>query len=228
MIDVNNILKGLTSSPAAKGFLGGIAGGAATSALTSKKGRKGAVKLLKYGGVAAVGAIAWKAYKQYSNKSPQDQQQFESNGSAAIQQQPQIQQDPNWQGLQASNFRNLEVAENAQEQAQFIIKSMVAAAMADGHVDATEYQKILSKADEIGLSLEEKNMLLAEMAAPMKLEQIIEQCTCPQLALEVYTASHFAVDENLKSGRAYLDNLANGLQIPIQLVRAVEEQSENL
>ncbi len=228
MIDVNNILKGLTSSPAAKGFLGGIAGGAATSALTSKKGRKGAVKSVKYGGVAAVGAIAWKAYKQYSNKSPQDQQQFESNGSAAIQQQPQIQQDPNWQGLQASNFRNLEVAENAQEQAQFIIKSMVAAAMADGHVDATEYQKILSKADEIGLSLEEKNMLLAEMAAPMKLEQVIGQCNCPQLALEVYTASHFAVDENLKSGRAYLDNLANGLQIPIQLVRAVEEQSENL
>ncbi len=116
MIDVNNILKGLTSSPAAKGFLGGIAGGAATSALTSKKGRKGAVKLLKYGGVAAVGAIAWKAYKQYSNKSPQEQQQFESNGSAAIQQQPQIQQDPNWQGLQASNFRNLEVAEDAQQQ----------------------------------------------------------------------------------------------------------------
>lgn len=228
MIDVNNILKGLTSSPAAKGFLGGIAGGAATSALTSKKGRKGAVKLLKYGGVAAVGAIAWKAYKQYSNKSPQEQQQFESNGSAAIQQQPQIQQDPNWQGLQASNFRNLEVAENAQEQAQFIIKSMVAAAMADGHVDATEYQKILSKADEIGLSLEEKNMLLAEMAAPMKLEQVIEQCNCPQLALEVYTASHFAVDENLQSGRAYLNLLARGLQIPAELVQAVKEQSENL
>lgn len=229
MIDVNNILKGLTSSPAAKGFLGGIAGGAATSALTSKKGRKGAVKLLKYGGVAAVGAIAWKAYKQYATKSQQEQQpQFQSNGSAAIQQQPQIQQDPNWQGLQASNFRNLEVAENAQEQAQFVIKSMVAAAMADGHVDATEYQKILGKADEIGLSLEEKNMLLAEMSAPMKLEQVIEQCHCPQLALEVYTASHFAVDENLQSGRAYLDNLANGLQIPIQLVRAVEEQSENI
>ncbi len=228
MIDVNNMLKKLTSSPAAKGFLGGIAGGAATSALTSKKGRKGATKLLKYGGVAAVGAIAWKAYKQYSTNKQFDQQQYQANGSAALQQQPQIQDDQNWQGLQASNFRNLEVANNAQEQAQFVIKSMVAAAMADGHVDATEYQKILGKADEIGLSLEEKNLLLSEMANPMTLEQVIANCDCPQLALEVYTASHFAVDENLQSGRNYLDSLANGLQIPIELVRAVEEQSENI
>jgi len=227
MIDVNNILKGLTSSPAAKGFLGGIAGGAATSLLTSKKGRKGATKMLKYGGIAAVGAIAWKAYKQYANNNTQQQtqEQQQVNGSSASQQ-PFIAQHPSaWQGLQARNFQNLEGSQSNKLKAEFVLKSMVAAAMADGHVDAMEYQRILIKADDIGLSSEEKNLLLTEMANPMQIDQVIQQCDCPQLALEVYTASHFAVDENLASGRAYLDNLANGLQIPIELVRSVEQQS---
>lgn len=138
------------------------------------------------------------------------------------------QQTASWQGLQASNFRNLEGSHESKSTAEFVIKSMVAAAMSDGHIDAMEYQRILSKANDIGLSQEEKNLLLAEMANPMQIDQVIQQCDCPQLALEVYTASHFAVDENLTSGRAYLDNLANGLQIPIELVRAVEEQSESI
>ncbi len=224
MIDVNNVLRNLTSSSAAKGFLGGVAGGATTNLLTSKKGRKGAAKLLKYGGVAAVGAIAWKAYKQYATNTQQTNQQSSSQSDLT----KKLTQTPSWQGLQASNFRNLEGGDQAEQQAQFVLKTMVAAAMADGHVDATEYQKILSKADQIGLSLEEKNMLLSEMSSPMKLEQVIEQCDCPQLALEVYTASHFAIDSELDNGRAYLNLLARGLQIPDELVHAVEEQSSKI
>jgi uncharacterized membrane protein YebE (DUF533 family) len=223
LIDFNNIVKGLSSSPSAKGFLGGLAGGAVGGALTSKKGRKGATKMLKYGGMAAVGALAWKAYKQYSDKNSN----AEPNANLSTAPAASNAQQPNnqyWNGLESQQFHNLDDSNNNETQGIFVVKAMVAAAMSDGHIDGKEYQNILSKADDMQLSSDDKNLVFSEIANPMSLQQVIQQTTSPELAMEVYTASLLAIDENKAAGQKYLSELSQGLQLPPPLIQAVHSQ----
>ncbi len=231
MIDFNNIVKGLSSSPSAKGFLGGLAGGAVGGALTSKKGRKGATKMLKYGGMAAVGALAWKAYKQYSDKNSNAEPNANLSEVAAgnNNQQPNNQQPNNqyWNGLESQQFHNLDDSNNNETQGVFVVKAMVAAAMSDGHIDGKEYQNILSKADDMQLSSDDRNLVFNEIANPMSLQQVIQQTTSPELAMEVYTASLLAIDENKAAGQKYLAELSQGLQLPPPLIQAVHAQVQN-
>ncbi|TQV76758.1 tellurite resistance TerB family protein [Aliikangiella marina] len=227
MVDFKKILNGLSSSDVSKGFLGGLAGGAVSGALTSKKGRKGAKKLIKYGGLAAVGALAWNAYKQYNqNQSnpqsgiPTDSVNNNQNGNQ------QSNQLAYWTGLNEQQFENLDETK-PQEQSIYILKTMVAAAMSDGHLDPSEYQNIANKADSMGLSNEDRALVFNEISAPMSLNQVIAESNTPELAMEVYTASVLAIDEDQAQGREYLQKLAAGLQLPPPLVQAVHNQISN-
>ncbi|NVJ60716.1 MAG: tellurite resistance TerB family protein [Gammaproteobacteria bacterium] len=206
-MDVNKLLKGLTSSSTAKGLLGGLAGGAVSGALMSKKGRKNAKSLLKLGGIAAVGTLAWKAYQQYQAK--------QQNGAVS-------------EGFGEQQFHNLETGVDPNQiQALFILKSMVAAAMSDGHIDAKEYQNILERADDAGLSAEDKNLVFAEIQQPMSIAQLSQRANSPELAMEVYTASLLVIDETQPQAKAYLTELAQALKLPAPLVEAVHQQVQN-
>ncbi|MCW8879526.1 MAG: tellurite resistance TerB family protein [Kangiellaceae bacterium] len=221
-MDLNKILNNLSSNSSAKGFLGGLAGGAVSGTLTSKKGRKNAAKLVKAGGLAAVGVMAWKAYQQYSGSK-----QNPSTSTATSPSTSNAKPGQNWNNLGAQAFHNLDDTNSDQSQSIFVLKCMVAAAMSDGHIDSSEYQNILSKADDLGLSGEDKNLVFSEISNPMSLDTVIRQSNTPELAMEVYTASLLAIDEDLPQGRDYLQRLANGLQLPPPLVNAVHQQIAN-
>ena len=64
MLNLNNIVQGLSRSGAVSGFAGGLPGTAVAGALMGKKGRKMAKSALKLGGMAAVGGLAYAAYQQ--------------------------------------------------------------------------------------------------------------------------------------------------------------------
>ena len=49
---------------------------------------------------------------------------------------------------------------------------MVAAAMADGHMDANEYSNIIGKASELGLDADEQRVIFDEIKQPMNVDQI--------------------------------------------------------
>ena len=206
-MDVNKLLKGLTSSSTAKGLLGGLAGGAVSGALIGKKGRKNAKSLLKIGGIAAVGTLAWKAYQQYQAK--------QQSGASA-------------EALTEQQFHNLEASSDPdQSQSLFILKSMVAAAMSDGHIDGKEYQNIVERADDAGLSAEDKNLVFAEIKQPMNISELAQHANTPELAMEVYTASLLVIDETQPQSQAYLNQLAQALQLPQPLIEAVHQQIQS-
>ena len=217
-MDLNKILKSLSSNSSAKGFLGGLAGGAVSGTLTSKKGRKNAAKLVKIGGLAAVGTMAWKAYQQYSDNKQNPATPAPGSTPA---------QGSNWSNLGSQAFHNLDDTNSDQSQSIFVLKCMVAAAMSDGHIDSGEYQNILNKADDLGLTGEDKNLVFSEISNPMSLDAVVRQSNTPELAMEVYTASLLAIDEDLPQGREYLQRLASGLQLPPPLIDAVHKQLAN-
>jgi uncharacterized membrane protein YebE (DUF533 family) len=212
MVDINKMLGSLNKSGISKGLLGGLAGGAVAGGLMSKKGRKMGKKALKYGGIAAVGGIAWQAYKQYQqNQSTQTG----TTPSTAF-------QEP----LQEQQFNNL-IEPASDSQPIFILKTMVAAAMADGHMDGQEYNSIISKAQELGLDADEQRVIFDEIKKPMSIDEIAAQTDSPVLAMEVYTASVLAIDENAPFGKGYLQSLATRLDLPPPLVETVHREVAN-
>jgi uncharacterized membrane protein YebE (DUF533 family) len=244
MINVNKMLASLSRSGMMKGsgsslfgggalsggalLGGGIAGGIAGSLLTSKSGRKTGAKALKIGTLAAVGGIAWKAYKSYSDQQAQDrafnQGKYEDYSGSQQSQQPrqasQFAYDP--QSLNESQF-NAVVDEKNTEGQLLLLRAMVAAANADGHIDQTERMKIFDQVDGMDLGTEDKSSLFDEMRNPLSIEQLVAKVPCSEAAAEVYAISAIALDLSHGDSRIYLDKLARQLCIPSQLQHSLED-----
>jgi uncharacterized membrane protein YebE (DUF533 family) len=215
MIDLNKIVQGLAQSGVASGFVGGAAGGALTSALMSKKGRKGAKTLLKVGGLAAVGGLAWKAYQSYRQGQPNDSGAMAAQDASAT------------TGVPAgSSELPPPVAQDGDgPEAMLLVRAMIAAAMADGHIDGGEQERIFAEVNRLDLSAEEKAMLFDELRRPLPIDELTRQASDPRVGAEVYAASLLAIDEDRPEGRQYLDRLAGRLALPAMLVEALHARA---
>ena len=231
MVDFNKLLGSLNNSGISKGLLGGLAGGAVAGGLMSKSGRKTAKKALKYGGIAAVGGLAWQAYKNYqSNQSqPQTNTPHQASGQSFQSNQTQIPVPAHAAALQYQQELNEQQFDNLikddSNQSLFIVKTMVAAAMADGHLDGSEYQNIINKASELGLDADEQRIIFDEIKQPMPIDLIVAQTQSPVIGVEVYTASVLAIDETRPESHVYLNELAEKLNLPQPLVDSVHQQT---
>lgn len=94
--------------------------------------------------------------------------------------------------------------------AAHLIRSMIAAAQADGQIDAEERAGILERALDAGLDASTQQFLMAELRAPATLEQIVA-ATRPALRLETYAAALLAIQVDTEAERAWLDRLAAAL-----------------
>ena len=232
MMDFNKIVQGLTQSGVVSGLAGGLAGGALTGALTSKQGRKTATSLLKVGGIAAVGGLAWKAYQSYSDSQATDKPATASVTSASLTSgpaRPQVEHalTARWQHSQQEDFAAAANGVSTGTGAHLIVRAMIAAAMADGHLDSGEHTRIFEAVDQLALTGQEKGLLLDELRHPSSLEDVVKDVRDPQTAVEVYAASVLAIDETRGEGRRYLAQLADRLQLPRALVESVHERAED-
>lgn len=233
MINVNKILASLSRSGMMKGsgsslFCGGIAGGVASSVLSSKTGRKTA----KVGALAAIGGLAWQAYKTYSEQQAKDrafnrgkyqeysdkQYQQQAHGASHFAYRPQSLSEPQF---------NAVVSETNPEGQLLLLRAMIAAAHADGHIDQTERMKIFDQVDGMDLSMDDKSSLFDEMRRPLNLEQLVDKVTCSEAAAEVYAISALAIDLSQDRSRIYLDQLARMLCIPSQLQHTLEQTAND-
>lgn len=207
MTDLNKIIGSLASSGAVSGFASGLAGGALGGALTSKKGRKVAGSALKYGAVAAVGGLAYSAYRRYTQSA--------SEGGSA---------QPAWQGISEERFEKA-IADDASSNGLLLVRAMIAAGYADGHLDDDERNRIFSEVTRMKLSTEDKALLFDELKHPVGITDLVRQTSSPELAAEVYAASVIAIDETSVDGQLYLRSLAVALNLPQELVNSLNEQA---
>jgi len=216
MVDLNRVLNGLTQSGLASGLAGGLAGGALSGALASKKGRKTAATLLKVGGVAAIGGLAWKAYQNYQQRPAGDGPRSAPRYAA---------QAPDWQRLDRGRFDALGGRpEQGNSDALTVIRAMIAASMADGHIDADEERRIFARVEALKLGAADKALLFDELRSPVGIEQLVGDVDTPELAVEVYTASLLAIDEQRPAGQAWLELLADRLGMPEALRDSLHQQ----
>ena len=176
---------------------GALAGGALGLLLGKNKSTR---KLATYGGLAAVGVMAYKAYGDYK------QQQA---GTAAQVEPQTVDRLPPPQ---------------AELHSQAILKALIAASKADGHIDARERQVIEGEFTRLNQDVELQQWLHAELEKPLDPAEVARAATTQEMASEMYLASLLAADEQSFMERAYLDELARQLKLDDALKLRLEQQ----
>lgn len=217
-MDLNQIIKGLSSSGAVSGFAGGLAGSALVGAVSGKKGKKMAKGALKVGALAAVGGLAYTAYQRYRQNSPALTSAGQAQAGTAL-----PADNSAWSNITEQRFAA--VAENPDGAGSILLlRAMIAAAASDGHMDSDEQNRVFDEAEKLNLSQQDKARLFDELRSPRSLQQIVAEVGNPETAVEVYAASLIAIDERRPEGQAYLRSLALALELPEELVTSVHEQ----
>ena len=201
------------------GGMGGLAGGALAGGLVSVLlGSKGARKLggkaLTYGGLAVVGALAYSAYRNW-----QAQQSGQPAPAPVQAGQPLALPPPE------TPFHPAHAPGGEGTLALTLLHAMIAAAKADGHVDADERARIVGRLDDIGLSAEDRGFLEEELAAPVDIDRLVREATTPAVAAEIYAASLLVITPDHPAEQAYLQLLAARLGLDpglkVELEKAV-------
>ncbi|MFW0755664.1 tellurite resistance TerB family protein [Pseudomonas sp. H11T01] len=178
---------------------GALAAGAMGLLLGNKKARKFGGKALTYGGLAALGVLAYKAYG-------------------------------NWQAQQAgapqAEPRTIDRLPAAQVElhSQAILKALVAAAKADGHVDDRERALIEGEFTKLDSDQDLQRWLHAELNKPLDPADVARAASTPEIAAEMYIASVMLVDEESFMEKSYLDELARQLNLEPGLKAELEKQ----
>jgi uncharacterized membrane protein YebE (DUF533 family) len=192
------------------GNLGGIGGGAVAGGLVavllgSKSARKMAGNVATYGGMAALGALAYHAYRNYqAGQSPATTARTATSVPALP-------------APQGTPFNPTSEAEQ-QNLGRHLLRAMIAAAKADGHVDAAEQANIFSQMDKLNLSADDKAFVIDELRRPLDIDSVAEGVRTPEEAAEIYAASLLAIDVDNPAERGYLGMLAARLKLDGKLV----------
>jgi len=109
------------------------------------------------------------------------------------------------------------------EAALHLLRSMIAAAHADGVLDAQERQLIVGRAREAKLPADDLMALGSELAAPRSLAQIVTE-TRNEYRRETYAAAVLAISVDTEAERAYLQQLAAGLALPAADIAQIHHQ----
>lgn len=180
---------------------GAIAGGLAGLLLGSKKGRKLAGNVAAVGGLALLGGLAWKAYREWhAGNATASAMAMPASGPAQL----ALPADTPFAPSSAGEANRLGLA---------LLSAMIAAAKADGHIDAEEQKRIFDRLDTLSLTAEEKAFVMDELRAPLDIDRIAALARGPEEAAEIYAASRLAIDPDTPAETAYLDTLAAKLSL---------------
>jgi uncharacterized membrane protein YebE (DUF533 family) len=185
---------------------GAALGGLGALILGTGAGRALAGSAVRLGGLALIGGLAYKAYQNYQQGLP-----------------PLGDKPPTQQGLIAApKGSGFEPDAVTHESAVLYIRAMIAAAAADGRIDAKEQQKILGGLQQAGMDEAAQQFLSNEINNPATVEDLAAAVSSPQDAVQVYTAARVAVDVDNDEEHEFLAQLAEALDIDEKLAAQVD------
>jgi uncharacterized membrane protein YebE (DUF533 family) len=103
-----------------------------------------------------------------------------------------------------------------------LVRAAIAAAKADGTLDAAEREHITRQLDECGLTPAERDFVLGDLQRPLSPEDLARQVRDPMLAAQVYAAAAAAAGEVTPAERTWLDTLARALRLDRAAAQAIE------
>lgn len=168
---------------------GAAAAGVLALLLGTNAGRRVTGAAVKVGSLAALGGLAYQMYRQW-----------EQNGSGEATQMAEPAQLEN-PALKASP--------------EILLKAMVAAAKADGHVDSAELENIRSQLADLDMKGDMNDMIMSELAKPLDAKDIATLANNDlAVATEIYLVSAAIIDDANEAEKAWLADLRIALQLP--------------
>jgi uncharacterized membrane protein YebE (DUF533 family) len=189
------------------GLLGGGAGGGLGGALGGALGGGGGTQSrsggTNYAALASLGMMAFQAYQAWQR----------SQASAAPQQIPQT--------------ANLLAGPDIEEHSHAVLRALIAAAKADGEIDAREQQLINGEISKHTDDPQLQQWFEDEVSKPLDANEVAQAAKGdPAMAAEMYLVSVILVDDRQDAERSYLDELAAALQIDPDLQVHLEQQAK--
>lgn len=208
---------GLLQPGKSKGIPGGFtgvaaAGGLAALVMGNKKARKMTKKAAKVGGAALLGGLAFQAYRSWQ----------QNNQAQAAQPYSQHPAQPQPIATEQSFCQSVEQDGGFQ---LTLIKAMIAAAKADGHIDNVEQDRILDAVDKMQLDAAEKGRVLDLLRQPISVFELAQAATSFEQKSELYLISCFAIDVDNPMERQHLQQLEQALALPAGLAPQLEHQA---
>jgi uncharacterized membrane protein YebE (DUF533 family) len=179
---------------------GALAGGALAAMLGTRGGRKLTGTAAALGGIGLLGKTAYDAFQTWKA----DQGVTVEPGAAPV---------------------GELTGDAAERRSSALLKAMIAAAKADGHIDPTERASIKNAVHRLGLDGEVQRMLEEELERPLSPTGVADAADSPEAAAEMYLASLFVIDTQDPTERAYLNDLAAALKLDPALVGELEAKA---
>jgi uncharacterized membrane protein YebE (DUF533 family) len=179
--------------------------------LGTKTGRDIAGNVATVGGIAAIAGLGYLAYKNYqSGQSPQSAAQAGSQAAAPVLAPPT---DSPFHPQSPSLTNDFALT---------LVRAMIAAAKADGHIDAAERANIMDKVRAVDLGAEAEAFLAQELARPIDMDELVGAARTEEQRVEIYAASRLTIDPDTRTERGYLDMLAGRLGLADGLVDHID------
>jgi uncharacterized membrane protein YebE (DUF533 family) len=193
----------------------GLAGGAAAGGImallvSNKSARKFAGTAATYGGAALLGGLAYKALKSWQHSSG-EQAANDISTRYAI------------KAAEDQYISNKTLSPNFEMK---LIKAMIAAANADGHIDQDEQQRIFQAIEDMDVSMEMKAQVLNLLRQPISVEEVAQGVVDMTQRSELYLVSCLAINPDHPDEQAHLNQLAQALQLPKGLTDQIQQQAQ--
>ncbi|HHX8483562.1 TPA: tellurite resistance TerB family protein [Vibrio diabolicus] len=195
-----NNIKSSSNSSSLKTLGAGAVGGGLIGMLMGSKKSKKMTKKIGSGALKVGGAAALGAlaYKVYND----------------------------WQAKQSGQGVHETFDPDDSKHSVLILKAMIGAAKADGHVDEEEMARIEQALAGMGADQHVRQLVQQELNKPLDPAEIANQATSPQQASEIYLASLIVADEQNFMEKAYLQELAKQLQLSPEVTQQLEVQMQ--
>lgn len=176
--------------------------------LGTRPGRRVAGTALRLGGLAAIAGLAYKAWQ--SHKEGAAPGTTTAGGDDILPAPAGHQFDPSTAPQGEAEF------------ALVLVRAMVAAANADGHIDDDERKHIAEKLSEAGAGADVQSFIAGELEAPARIEALATAAVTEAQKVELYTAARLAASEKTQAEHDYLERLAQMLGLDRALVDHIE------
>ena len=180
---------------------GAAMAGVAALLLGTRAGRGLTGLALKLGSLGAVGGLAYKAFQDWQAKSG---------------------------GAQTADLGTTVDALSGpalEQRSTLLLKAMIAAAKADGHIDDQERKAIDDYLHKLELGPQALHLLKEEIAKPLNAKDIAAGADSTAAAAEIYLTSLLAINPDNDQERAYLDELARELKLSPDLALELQNKA---
>lgn len=189
---------------------GAMAVGVLALLLGTGAGRRVTGSALKIGSLALIGGIGWKAYQNWMAEKQEAGQEVKD---------------------MASNAKVIPINELNKEEAnarsEVLLKAMIAAAKADGHINNKEVVAIEEQIKNLGLTDQVASILQEEIKKPLDVKEVAALAENQAMAAEIYLVSAVVTDKENSMEREYLSELAKNMALPDALVAQLQAVKED-